>query len=508
MTPASNPTNRDDAASADDELDVVIVGAGLSGIAAAWYLQTQLPALRTTILEGRDAIGGTWDLFRYPGVRSDSDMHTLGYTFRPWDSDTSIADGGAIRDYIRATAREHGIDRRIRFGHRVQSAHWDSTSARWTLAVQRADGSTQRLRCRFLYLCAGYYDTEQGHDPAFDGEAGFRGQRVHPQHWPEGLDVAGKRVVIVGSGATAVTLVPELAQRGAQVTMLQRSPTYILAMPRRDVIARVARGLLPHRVAHRLVRAKNLLLGSLLYRHSRRHPRAVAAWMLKRAARALPAGFDIGTHLTPRYRPCLVPDGDLFDALRAGRAEIVTDHIARFVPEGIALASGRVLPADIVVKATGLKLRLGGGVELTVDGRRVDLAQTLTYKGFMFSGVPNLVSTFGYTNASWTLKCELIAQYVCRLLQRMHADGSEICVPLAPPDTVREPLIDLSSGYITRAAAQLPGQGTHWPWRMEQNYWRDWRRLTYGRLDDGAMHWLRRGEFDADAQRVQRAAPA
>jgi cation diffusion facilitator CzcD-associated flavoprotein CzcO len=484
----------------DDDFDVIIVGAGLSGIATAYYLQTELPALRFTLLEARDAIGGTWDLFRYPGVRSDSDMYTLGYSFRPWDSDLSIASGGAIRDYIRETARLYGIDRRIRFGHRLVAAQWSSVTARWTLTVRTADGHERALQCRFLQLCSGYYDYERGHDPGFAGEAEFRGTRVHAQHWPQDLQTEGRRIVVIGSGATAVTLVPELAKTAAHVTMLQRSPSYILAIPAVDVIARAARRLLPRRLAYRLVRKKNVLLGALLYRQARRHPQAVKAWLLKRAQRALPAGFDAATHLTPRYQPwdqrlCLVPDGDLFAALRSGRASIVTDRIERFVPEGVKLASGRVLEADIVVKATGLQLRLLGGATLTVDGQPVDLAQTLTYKGLMFSGVPNLASTFGYTNASWTLKCELIAQYVCRLLKHLQATGTDVCVPLPPAEAQRDaqPLIDLSSGYIQRDAAHLPRQGAHEPWRMHQNYGRDLQVLMKAPLEDGALRFLPRG---------------
>lgn len=475
-------------------LDVLIVGAGLSGIDMAYRLQTACPGKSYTILETRDAIGGTWDLFRYPGVRSDSDMHTLGFPFRPWSGAQAIADGGAIRDYIAHTAYAFGIDRRIRFGHRVTRAAWSSDKARWTLEVETDDGPV-RLTCGFLYMGCGYYDYAAGYTPRFDGIEEYRGRLVHPQHWPDDLDYTGKQVVVIGSGATAVTLTPAIARRAAHVVMLQRSPSYIFALPGKDGFAAWARRLLPHAAADRATRWKNILLGMAAFAYARRRPDRAKALMLKGVRAQLPDNYEIERDFEPRYAPwdqriCLVPDADLFVAIRSGKASVVTDRIDRFTATGLRLASGRELAADIVVTATGLVLKLFGGVALSVDGRPVVPADHLSYKGMMFSNLPNLALAFGYTNASWTLKCDLSARYACRLLDHMDRHGFTTCVPrLRDPDVKPEPLVAFTSGYIKRAEAILPHQGSKAPWRVYQNYALDLAAMTLGSVDDGVMEF-------------------
>ncbi|TFY96183.1 flavin-containing monooxygenase [Ramlibacter humi] len=479
-----------------EELDVVIVGAGLSGIGAAAHLQQAFPRRRYAILESRDAIGGTWDLFRYPGVRSDSDMYTLGYSFKPWHAPKAIADGPSIRTYVRETAAERGIDRHVRFRHRVLRAGWSSQRARWSLEVE-ADGRLRRIDCRFLWMCSGYYSYAQGHRPSFPGEENFRGLFVHPQHWPESLDYAGRRVVVIGSGATAVTLVPELAKTAAHVTMLQRSPTYIITRPAVDKMAEALKRRLPALWAYRLVRAKNVGLGMLVFRLARRYPQALKQRLIGMAATQLPAGYD-AKHLTPRYNPweqrlCLVPDGDLFAAIRRGQASIATGEIRDFTAGGIRLVSGEELPADIVVTATGLQLNLLGDVALSIDGRPVDLSRTMVYKGMMNSGVPNFASTFGYTNASWTLKADLTAGYVCRLLRHMDRHGWDVAVPQREPGVAERPFIDFSSGYVVRFVDRMPRQGERRPWRLYQNYLLDLLTLRWQRVDDAAMKFAKAG---------------
>jgi cation diffusion facilitator CzcD-associated flavoprotein CzcO len=484
-----------DASSDDAILDVLIVGAGLSGIGAARQLQRRCPGKRYAILEARDAIGGTWDLFRYPGIRSDSDMYTLGYRFKPWRGIKAIADGPSIRAYIHETAEEAGITRHIRFGHRVLGAAWDSAEACWTIEAERnAESSRLRLRTRFLYVCAGYYSYAEAHWPTFDGEARFRGRMVHPQFWDESLDYAGKRVVVIGSGATAVTLVPAMANRAAHVTMLQRSPTYIVTRPGEDAIAHRLRRVLPERLAYTATRWKNVLLGMIFFQLARRRPERVKARLVSMAAAQLAPGFDVATHFTPRYKPwdqrlCLVPDGDLFRALREGRASVVTDTIERFTEDCIVLASGKSLAADIVVMATGLKLNMLGDIALTVDGQPRRPAECLAYKGMMLSDVPNLVLAFGYTNASWTLKADLTAEYVCRLLRYMDHHGHRIAAPRAPAGVQPAPFLDFTSGYVQRAAAVLPRQGERKPWRVHQNYLKDLLTIRHGRIADGVLRF-------------------
>ncbi len=481
---------------AAEHFDVLIVGAGLSGIGAAHHLQERCPGKSYAILEQRGEIGGTWDLFRYPGIRSDSDMHTLGYRFRPWTSPKSITDGASILDYIHDAARDGGIDRHIRLGHRVLSAEWSTAEARWTLAVERADtGETVTMSCNFLSMCSGYYRYDEGFTPDFAGVDSFQGQVVHPQHWPEDLDYAGKRVVVIGSGATAVTLVPAMAKEAAQVTMLQRSPTYVLSIPAEDIFANTLRRFLPERIVHPLVRWKNVLVQGLSYRLSRRLPGPTKKWLRKEVQKVLPPGYDVDTHFKPKYDPwdqrvCFVPDADLFKALSSGSAEIVTDSIETFTEKGIRLASGAELEADVVVTATGLNLLFLGGMQVRIDGEEPDLARAMTYKGMMLSGYPNFSYTVGYTNASWTLKADLTAEYVCRLLNHMDASGQRICTPQISDPTVTEaPLLDFTSSYVLRAVDQLPKQGSKEPWKLRQNYPLDLRTLRYGPVDDGTMRF-------------------
>ncbi len=481
-----------------ERLDVLIVGAGISGIGAAHHLQERCPGRSFAILEAREAIGGTWDLFRYPGIRSDSDMHTLGYRFRPWTAAKSIADGESILEYVRETAREGGIDRKVRFGHRVLSASWSSEEARWTVTAERNDGAQVTISCAFLMNCTGYYDYDEGFTPEFPGIENFEGRVIHPQHWPEEPEYEGRRVVVIGSGATAVTLVPAMAKDAAHVTMLQRSPSYILSVPGEDPIAEALRKVLPARALYPVVRWKNVLLQSLTYRLARTRPGFVKKLLRKGVINALPAGYDVDTHFKPKYDPwdqrlCMVPDGDLFKVLSDGSAEIVTDRIEGFTPGGIKLESGRELEADVVVTATGLNLLFLGGMKIEVDGEEPDQSQLLAYKGMMLSDIPNLIFTIGYTNASWTLKADLVAEYLCRLLNHMDAGGYDICVPhLSDPSVTPEPILDFNSGYVLRAVADLPKQGSKEPWKLRQNYAVDLRALRYGSLEDDAMQFKRR----------------
>lgn len=473
--------------------DVLIVGAGLSGVGAACQLRQARPDKSLVVLEARDAIGGTWDLFRYPGIRSDSDMFTLGYRFRPWTDPKAIADGPSILRYINDTAQEFDVRRLIRLNHRVVNANWDSEEARWTVEVRRADtDETVLLRCSFLYVCSGYYRYDEGFSPKFPGAQRFRGPIVHPQHWPEDLDYRGKRVVVIGSGATAVTLVPSLAESAAHVTMLQRSPTYIAARPASDAIADRLRAWLPQKLAYAIVRWKNALQAIATFSLSRRRPEMMKSMLRKAAIKQLPDGYAVDTHFAPSYNPwdqrmCLIPDGDLFTAIRNGSASVVTDRIETFTETGVRLSSGAELEADIIVSATGLNLLAIGGMHLAVDGRSVQLSETLSYKGMMLSGVPNFAWTIGYTNASWTLKADLVAEYVCRLLKHMDDNGYAAVTPDAGDATAANPFLDLASGYVRRAIADLPKQGDQTPWRLHQNYVRDVRMLRRGPIDDDVV---------------------
>ena len=481
-----------------EHFDVMIVGAGLSGIGAAYRLQAECSKKTFVIVEGRAALGGTWDLFRYPGIRSDSDMQTMGFSFRPWTGEKAIADGAAILNYLKETAAEYGIDQHIRFNHRVMEARWSSAEARWTVKIERGPSrETVIISCSFLYMCTGYYNYSQGHTPEFAGADRFRGQIVHPQEWPAALDYAGKQVVIIGSGATAVTLVPAMAGTAAHVTMLQRSPTYIVARPGTDAFVAKLEKYLPATWASRVTRWKNILLGMYFYRVARKQPEKFSSLVIGAAKAQLGEDYDVATHLTPKYKPwdqrlCLVPDADLFKAIRKGDASIVTDTIEGFSERGIRLASGTELPADIIVTATGLKLQLLTGIDIFVDGARVDFSKTFNYKGTMFSGVPNFALTIGYAHISWTLKAELTSLYVCRLLNYMDRHKWRSAVPQLVEGSVGEqPLFALTSGYAKRALAELPKQGTKRPWALHQNYPRDRIAMRFGKIKDGALRFAR-----------------
>jgi cation diffusion facilitator CzcD-associated flavoprotein CzcO len=490
-------------------VDVLVVGAGISGIGAGYRLQTRTPRKSYMILEARDTIGGTWDLFRYPGIRSDSDMFTLSYPFRPWHGRDSIAGGTSIAAYVRAAARDYGVDRRIRFGHRVVAASWSSTDALWTVDAEH-DGETVTFTCSFLYLCSGYYSYANGHLVDFPGQDDFPGPIIHPQHWPADLDYRDKRIVVIGSGATAVTLVPALAEQAAHVTMLQRSPSYVVARPSTaDKLTERIRKYLPSGVAHHVVRGRNVVLSTLFYQMFRRLPQRSATMLRDAVAAQVQGAIDVDPHFTPRYKPwdqrlCLVPDGDLFRAIREHRADVVTDRVDTFTDKGIRLASGEELAADIIVTATGLKLVAFGDIDLTVDGTPVHPPETTVYKGMMLSGVPNLAWCVGYTNNSWTLRADLVAQYVCRLLNHMDRHHHAVCVPMEPtPDATgdgHKPLLDLTAGYVQRAAGQLPQQGTRPPWLLRQNYLLDLAAMRLGRIDDNVMRFDERKPTDVTAQ--------
>lgn len=477
-----------------EHYDVLIIGAGISGIGAAYHLQNGSPNKTYAVLEGRTSLGGTWDLFRYPGIRSDSDMHTLGYSFRPWQERKAIADGPAILNYLKETAHAYGIDKRIKYDHRVKTMRWDSGEARWGVEVATGKSNTvKNFSCNFLLMCTGYYSYDEGHDPHFEGRENFKGQVIHPQFWPKNLDYRDKKVVVIGSGATAITLVPAMAEKAGHVTMLQRSPTYIASLSSEDGAANFLHKWLPDALAHPLIKFKNLLFGFLFFMYSMWRPERVRQLLIGGVKRQLPEGFDVEKHFTPYYKPwdqrlCVAPDGDFFRTIRHGKSSVVTDHIERFTESGVKLKSGEEIDADIIVTATGLKMELMSGIDVQVDGRNIAWGDTVTYKGMMYSDVPNLVSFFGYTTASWTLKSDLIGEYVCRLLNFMDRKGYKIAVP--HDDNIQladEALNHLTSGYVQRARSQMPKQGAEMPWISSENYFADLFRMRFSAVADREM---------------------
>jgi cation diffusion facilitator CzcD-associated flavoprotein CzcO len=479
---------------ADRDFDAIIIGAGLSGIGAGVHLQRECPGKSYAILEGRDAIGGTWDLFRYPGIRSDSDMHTLGYNFKPWKNPKAIADGPSIRAYIEEAAREYRVLPHIRFRHLVRRLSWSSEDALWTVTADH-DGQAVSLTARYVYMCAGYYRYSAGYTPDFPGFTNYKGMLIHPQHWPENLDYKGKNVLVIGSGATAVTLVPAMADQAAKVTMVQRSPTYMVSRPAADSIANWLRGHLPLKLAYAITRWKNVLLQMFYFGFSRFFPEAMKKKLIDLIGEQLGPDYDLKTHFTPRYKPwderlCLVPDNDFFQAMNAGKVEVVTGTIESFTESGVRMESGQEVPADILITATGLELQFAGGAEVIVDERPVDIGKAVLYKGMMFGGVPNLASVFGYTNASWTLRADLLADYFCRLVNYMDRHGYIVARPKTPdPNMPVKPLGNLSSGYFKRANDRLPREGFSGPWRNPQNYLFDIFRFRFGSIADENMEF-------------------
>ncbi|MEX0338639.1 MAG: flavin-containing monooxygenase [Arenibacterium sp.] len=476
-----------------ENLDVLIIGAGISGIGQGCHLVQKRPGTSFAIIEARKRLGGTWDLFRYPGIRSDSDMFTFGYRFRPWKSPKDIAPGPDILAYLDETVDEYGLRDRIRLQTRVTSLNWSSAEKRWIAVLQPDEGEAYEIAARFVVSCTGYYNYDHGHLPEFEGYDDFNGVIAHPQHWPEDLDYAGKRVIVIGSGATAVTIVPTMAETAAHVTMLQRSPSYVFSRPGVDKFADILRRVLPWRWAYKLSRIKNVLLSIYLYNVSQRKPDKIRAYLRKLAVDELGEDFDVDTHFNPSYGPwdqrlCLIPDGDLYKALKSDRADIVTDHVDRFTQTGLRTKSGRDIDADIIVPATGLQIQFGGGMEVSLDGQALNPAEHLVYRGMMVSNVPNLAVTFGYTNASWTLKADLTADYVCRLLTQMDKRGVEVVTPKldAMPDKT-QPLVGLQSGYLLRAEHMLPKSGLDSPWKNHENYISDMMSIRYGKFDDGVL---------------------
>jgi len=475
-------------------LDVLIIGAGLSGIGAARHLQMQCPNKIWRIWEARDQLGGTWDLFRYPGVRSDSDMHTLGYNFKPWRGQQAMADGPSILHYIQEAAQETGVAQHIAYGHRVASAAWSSVDACWSITAHLADGTQVHQQAKFLYLCGGYYSFAQGHQPRFAGLENFKGEVIHPQFWPTGLNHAGKRVVVIGSGATAITLVPAMAQTAAHVTMLQRSPSYVVSRPARDPLAQCLDRWLPFGVGYGITRWKNILQGLFYFQLARRWPEFFKNYLVKMVNLALRGQVDVARHFTPRYKPwdqrvCALPDGDLFRQINQGRVSVVTDTVSHFTPDGVALQSGDTLNADLVVMATGLQLNVLADIAFKVDGQAVVAGDRFAYKGMMLSGLPNMAMAFGYTNASWTLKADLTAGFVCRLLKHMDRQGYRFVCPQHDAALTPQPFLDFTSGYVVRTSERLPKQGPSTPWRVHQNYLLDLLALRFGRLEDGVLRF-------------------
>ncbi|MEH6592778.1 MAG: NAD(P)/FAD-dependent oxidoreductase [Halioglobus sp.] len=479
-----------------EHFDVLIVGAGISGIGAGCHLQQKCPGKSFLILEGREALGGTWDLFRYPGIRSDSDMYTLGYTFKPWTHAKAIADAPHILDYLRETVTENNLEPHIRYQHRVLKARWSSEKARWVIEVEQP-GETENtyISCNFLHMCSGYYNYAAGYTPEFSGTEKFTGNIVHPQQWPEDLDYQGKKVIIIGSGATAVTLLPSMAKTAGHVTMLQRSPSYVVSRPAEDGFANGLRKVLPARWAYFLARWENILAQLFVYRRFQKSPEHSKKLLLDRVRKELGPDYDIDTHFTPKYNPwdqrlCLVPDSDMFESIRNGSASVVTDRIDTFTEKGLLLSSGKELEADLVVTATGLNLQFLSDVEFSVDDKTIALNETLIYRGMMLSGVPNMALSMGYTNASWTLKCDLTCDYICRLLNHMEQHGLTRCVPAnSDPTLETEPYMTLAAGYIERSQHLFPRQGLQEPWKLYQNYLKDIFMLRYRNLEDGVMEF-------------------
>ena len=479
-----------------EHVDVLIVGAGISGIGAGYHLQQRCPGKSYAIVEGRESLGGTWDLFRYPGVRSDSDMFTLGYVFKPWTHPKAIADAPHILEYLRETVKENGIDQKIRYGHKVVKASWSSRESRWTVEIQQRDKSEAIfISCNFLHMCSGYYNYAQGYTPDFEGTEQFGGQIIHPQHWPEDLDYKDKRVVVIGSGATAVTLVPALAKMASHVTMLQRSPTYVVSRPSEDKFANWLRKVLPKRWAYSLTRWRNILLQRYIFDRLQKYPQAAKERIIDMVREELGDDYDVDTHFTPDYNPwdqrlCLVPDSDMFESIRNGSASVVTDHIDTFTEKGLRLKSGEELQADLIITATGLNLQFLSDVVFSVDEVILEPHNALIYRGMMISDVPNMALSMGYTNASWTLKCDLTCDYVCRLINHMDRRGYSSCVAANNnPNLATEPYMGLAAGYIQRSQHLFPQQGAHVPWRLHQNYIKDIFMLRHNRLDDGVMEF-------------------
>lgn len=473
--------------------DIIIIGAGLSGIGAATHFSKQCPQKSLLILEGRDNIGGTWDLFRYPGIRSDSDMFTLGYKFKPWLKDEGIANGDDIRNYICEAARESGVDQKIRFGHRVESVDWSSDDALWTIrSVRTADQQSQVFTCRFLLSCTGYYRYDHGYEPHFEGKETFKGDIIHPQKWPKDYDYSNKRVVVIGSGATAITLVPAMTDKAKHVTMLQRSPSYVVALPQDDPMLRGLRRILPERWVYRIMRMRNISFSWLMYQYCKAFPNNARTFLQKQVQKQVGSDIDM-KHFTPHYNPwderlCVVPDGDLFRALRAQKASVVTDHIECFTETGIRLKSGDTLDADVIITATGLEVQALGNINVSLDGEPFHFNEKMVYRGVLIQDLPNAGMVFGYTNASWTLKADLVCEWLCRLFNTMENNGQTVVTAKEHRgDVDLAPFVDMQSGYLQRALHQAPKQGSRFPWKMYQNYVLDWFSLKFGCIQDTTL---------------------